>query len=78
MNSVAMIGICPVCNQGRLLIAREKKTGVVYIGCEDCESEWKDPNEAFQPELATRNQFGESDYLSLDEAAQHPWNEFVK
>ena len=78
MNSVAMIGICPVCNQGRLLIVREKKSGTLYVGCEDCESEWREPKDSSKPEMATRDQFGESEYLSLEEAAQPPWNEFVK
>lgn len=73
-----MIGICPVCNQGRLLIARERKTGILYIGCEDCESEWREPKDSSRPELAERDQFGESEFLTLEEAAAHPWYDFVK
>jgi uncharacterized protein (DUF983 family) len=73
-----MIGICPVCQQGRLLIAREKRTDVVFIACEDCESEWKEPRDSEDPEKASHGVFGEAAFLSLEEAMQHQWKEFIR
>jgi formate dehydrogenase maturation protein FdhE len=78
MNNIAMIGICPVCNQGRLLIAREKLTGTHYIACEDCEAEWENPIASQDLNQVTRGRFGGSEFLSLEEAFNHPWNEFIK
>ncbi len=78
MKNVASIGTCPICGQGRLLIAREKRTGVCYILCEDCESEWKEPNASNHVISATRDEFGESEFLSREEAAEHSWKGFIK
>jgi predicted DCC family thiol-disulfide oxidoreductase YuxK len=78
MKDVAMIGICPVCNQGRLLIARDKQTGIDYIACEDCEAEWESPSASKDLNKVTRHRFGESAFLSLEEALIHPWKEFIK
>ncbi len=78
MNNVAMIGLCPVCNQGRLLIAREKETGNYYVACEDCEAEWQNPPASKDISKVTRGRFGESVFLSLEEASTHPWKEFIK
>jgi len=78
MNTVAMIGICPVCNQGRLLIARDKQTGKGYVACEGCEAEWENPLASTDVSKVTRGRFGESVFLSLEEASTHPWKEFIK
>jgi hypothetical protein len=78
MNNVAMIGICPVCGQGRLLIAREKRTGIDYIACEDCESEWENPTVSQDLNQLTRGRFGESVFLSLEVTSHHPWKKFLK
>lgn len=78
MNNVAMIGVCPVCNQGRLLIARDKRTGADYVACEDCEAEWEDPTASQNVNQATRGRFGESVFLSIEEVSCHPWKEFIK
>ena len=73
-----MIGLCPVCNQGRLLIAREKQTGTHFIACEDCEAEWESPNASHDLNRLTRGRFGESEFISLEVALNHPWKEFIK
>jgi uncharacterized protein (DUF983 family) len=78
MNNVAMVGICPVCNQGRLLIARDKQTGKDYVACEDCEAEWETPSASKDITNVTRNHFGKSVFLSLEEASTHPWKEFIQ
>ena len=37
---------CPVCGQGRVLVAAEKDGHSLFVVCEDCESEWNGPNES--------------------------------
>ena len=78
MKKLAMIGVCPVCNQGRLVIAREKATGLSYVACEDCESEWANPTVCRDVRSATRDHFGQSEYLSVEEAEGHPWRQFIQ
>jgi len=77
MKNLAMIGVCPVCSQGRLLVAKEKSSGVLYIACEDCESEWLNP-ESCKVESATHDTFGPSEFLDLEELDKHPWKAFIK
>jgi len=78
MINVAMIGECPICGQGALVIARDNKTGTFYVACDDCEAEWKDPVESRDINKATRDHFGQSTFLSLEEALTHPWKSFIK
>ncbi len=78
MKNIATIGTCPVCLQGGLVIAKEKKSGIEYVLCEDCESEWRNPYEAADIKYVTRDRFGESRFLSLEEVTDHPWKGFIK
>lgn len=74
----AYIGLCPLCRQGSLVIARERDTGTYYVCCEDCETEWHSPEDAVDIRKASRNKFNLSDFLSHEEVAGHPWESFVK
>ena len=40
---------CPLCRQGRLLIARDLSSDALYLHCEECEQGWRDPNVAADP-----------------------------
>lgn len=78
MKNYAAIGECPICSQGRLIIAREDATGVLYVLCEECESEWSTP----QPtprigEAAAWNSHGPSTFLEREELEGHPWHQFL-
>jgi hypothetical protein len=76
-KNYAWIGVCPVCGQGRQIIARENRSGTVYVLCEDCESEWTSPPDASMVAAASRDVFGESTLLTWEEIAQHPWHAFL-
>lgn len=34
---------CPICNQGWVEIVKEIDTGIFFCCCNECESEWDDP-----------------------------------
>ena len=46
MHTVSVGEGCPVCGQGRLLITVSTKFDELFVMCEDCESEWVDPDSA--------------------------------
>jgi hypothetical protein len=77
-ENYAWIGVCPVCGQGRQMIARESHSGRLYVHCEDCESEWQSPQEARALNRASRDTFGPSTDLTRDELAEHPWSTFLE
>ncbi len=77
MKNFAWVGQCPVCGQGRQVIARENDTGKMYVVCEECESEWQNPEDAQAKKPASRDLFGRSTYLTREEIASHPWEEFL-
>jgi hypothetical protein len=77
-KNYAWIGVCPVCSQGRQIIARENRSGKLYVLCEDCESEWLSPQDARKLDAASRSTFGESTLLSREEIVEHPWHAFVE
>jgi len=77
-ENYAWIDICPICRQGRQLIAREARTRILYILCEECESEWRSPSDARDIDSALRDTFGESTPLTREELAEHPWSAFLE
>lgn len=64
---------CPVCGQGRVLVAREKDGRSLFVVCEDCESEWNEPYESHDALVATRDRHTFLHYVEPDELADHPW-----
>lgn len=77
-KNYAWVGICPICGQGRQVLAREKRTGTLYILCEDCESEWRHPEEARDIDRASRGAFTESIFLTREQITDHPWLSFLE
>lgn len=78
MSNFATVGDCPICRQGQLFVTREIQTGRLYVSCEDCESEWDTPEASSSPNAATRDHYGRSEYVSIDELSEHPWFKFVQ
>ena len=37
----AWIATCPICREGRVVIAKENSSGRLYLFCEECEAEWQ-------------------------------------
>ncbi|OJA88982.1 hypothetical protein BGV49_01805 [Burkholderia ubonensis] len=68
---------CPVCGQGRILVATEKDDHALFVICEDCESEWREPSESRDVALATRGEHTFSRYLTPDELEGHQWHSLI-
>ncbi len=77
MKNYAAIGVCPVCSQGRRIIARETSSERLYVMCEECESEWPSPDVSGSLDAATRDVYGASTLLEREDLALHPWREFL-
>jgi hypothetical protein len=77
MKNYAAIGICPVCSQGRRIIARDDATGTLYVVCEECESEWETPAESRSVDAATQGVHGRSTFLDRADLVDHPWKQFL-
>jgi hypothetical protein len=77
-KNYAWIGICPVCSQGRQIIARENRSEVLYVLCEDCESEWRMPQEARDIGRVSRDTFTESTLLTREDLGEDPWRAFLE
>ncbi len=72
-QNVAVVGFCPVCGQGRQLVAQENPTKRLFIYCEECEAEWDSPSDAKQVQLATRDKYGACTLVGVEEVREHPW-----
>ena len=77
MTEYAAIGTCPVCSQGRLIISRDDESGVLYVLCEECESEWARPEESQNLDAATQAKHGRSTLLERGDLDKHPWKTFL-
>lgn len=68
---------CPVCGQGRVLVAVEKDGHSLFVFCEDCESEWNEPGESRDASSATRDRHTFSHCLQPDELVGYQWYPLV-
>jgi hypothetical protein len=73
VNHALVNETCPVCSQGRVFVAEAQKNGALFLMCEDCESEWGEPNESRDAVLATRYRHPFSRYLEPNDLINHPW-----
>lgn len=73
MKDYAIVGTCPICGQGRLIIARDNALGTLYVLCEECESEWNSPEDTKSLEAATHGRFGQSTLVTKEQMEGHPW-----
>lgn len=73
MKNYAAIGTCIICGQGRLIIAKERSSGSLFIVCEECESEWHSPEASKSIDTATRDAHGQYTLLVREDLDDHPW-----
>ena len=74
---LAAIGNCPLCGQGRQIIAKEINTGVLFILCEDCEAQWKSPADSRSLGRVLSGIYGKSNLLTYDDLTAHPWATYL-
>jgi hypothetical protein len=64
---------CPVCGQGRVLIAVTPPPKNMFVICEDCESEWDSPEAACAALHPVRDQYPFIRFAALDDVEMHSW-----
>ena len=45
------IAWCPLCEQGWVVIVKDKQTSQLYAYCTECETEWNDPAKGIKKNL---------------------------
>ena len=77
-KNYAVVGLCSICGQGRLIVAREDSSGALYVLCANSEAEWHSPEDMKNIKAATRDIFGRSTLLAREEVEEHPWARFLE
>ena len=77
MLSKYKVSRCPVCNQGWIEIVKEKKTGILFLCCDECEAEWENPKEIGVRGKGSRFKFGKSIEPSYDEMVDRGWKNYI-
>ena len=70
-------GECPICRQGLLMAMKGAESGVVCLMCDDCESQWRSPQDAESYENALTNEERVVP-ASSEEIERAGWERFVK
>lgn len=78
MFSKYKVSWCPVCNQGWVEIVKEKKTGILFLCCDECEAEWTNPNEIGILGKGSRFKFGKVTQPSEEEVLSKGWEKYIK
>lgn len=77
MKKEYFIGSCPICKQGMLEILKEKKTGKLFISCDECEAEWKSPQDALSNQGATRFCYDLANSATSQEIEATGWSKYI-
>ncbi|MBW7453043.1 hypothetical protein ACFOLF_21265 [Paenibacillus sepulcri] len=52
------ISTCPICKQGWVVIVKEVVSNKYFVNCNDCETEWENPESFLMKESGTHFKFG--------------------
>jgi len=77
MNQIH-IDECPICRQGILIVMKEEESNNYLLICDDCESQWLNPEAVMQgapPLELERNKLKEA---SIEEVKEIGWMQYVK
>lgn len=72
-----VIGRCSICKQGMLEIVKEKSSGKLIICCDECEGEWEEPSDALQGTNGSRNKYGQTCDVTLNEVSRIGWTHYL-
>ncbi|WP_094229255.1 hypothetical protein [Methanolobus psychrotolerans] len=67
---------CPVCNQGWVEIAKDVNSKRLFLLCEECESEWDEPNN-IKNSTSTRDKYGLIEVPLLEEIRKKKWDQYI-
>lgn len=72
------IGTCYACGQGQVFIAKSTAEGRWFVVCEECFTEWPDPESFGARQNATFDKFGRYGLVLREDLSGHPWKRFVE
>ena len=68
-----LFGECPICRQGQLIAVKDTLTEQLLVMCDDCESQWRSPEEAQSYKNALPNEIRNIKEASLEEIKAIGW-----
>lgn len=73
------VKVCGDCGQGQLVITKNPKTGEIFVMCDECMSEWKNP-EVRQTEnrLQSERNWKEIKNATLEEIQTLGWDKYIQ
>jgi hypothetical protein len=69
-------GECPICRQGQLIAVKNPVTLQLLVMCDDCESQWRTPNEAKSFENALSDEVRGVEMATFEEIEAAGWIHF--
>jgi hypothetical protein len=78
-TSIHSIGRCPICGQGDVIVVKERSSDDLLLICDDCESQWENPEILFSGgEPMQEEKSNLDDLVSDDEIKLAGWEKYVK
>jgi len=71
-------GECGICGQGALLPVRDVASGKLLVMCDDCESQWRTPEEAQSYEKVLKNEVKRVVDASPEEVRAAGWDKYLE
>lgn len=71
------IDTCKFCFQGWVVIAKEKRSGTLYVCCNECMTEWESPEKYFKNHSGYTSKYGESEEPAKEELSQTGWDQYI-
>ncbi len=68
---IAAVGFCPICRQGRQVVAMENSSKKLFVYCQECESEWDAPEKAARIGFATYDGYGSCTFVCINDFCDH-------
>lgn len=68
---------CAVCNQGWVEIAKDKNSKELFCYCNECESEWANPQDLKNPAASTQGLYGTIEEPSETDIDLKGWRNFI-
>mgnify|MGYP001782236288 FL=1 len=73
------IAWCPLCEQGWVVIVKDKQTSQLYAYCTECETEWNDPTKGIKEESCLSfGTFGQFVPPTFEEISKSDWYKYIK
>ena len=77
MKIPRMVGFCPFCGQGLINIVKDTATLVLHLSCDECETEWAEPNKLEEEDCLPYNTYRRHEFPTDKEIVDAGWSKFI-